>query len=144
MDAVITGMKEACHQEEIPVVALIYDYTQRTIIATSCNSTETDNDASAHAEINVINKAKSILQTKYLYNYDIYVSLEPCPMCAYAIALNRTRRLYFCSYNTKYGAIDNNIQLYNKQYCNHIPETFGGIRELQASAILRRFFQNQR
>ena len=123
---------------EVPVAAAITH--EGTIIASAHNQVETLQQATAHAEMLVLHEASNKLGTKHLANCDLYVTLEPCAMCATAIAHSRIRRLYFGAYDPKAGAVDHGVQYFRSSSCHHVPEIYGGIREKEASALLKAFF----
>lgn len=108
-------------------------------IATFCNRSS---DPTAHAEMLVIRKACEFAAISQLCDFDMYVTLEPCPMCAQAISFAKIRRLYFGAYNPKGGGVENGPRIF--QFCNHIPETYGGILEKECSFLLKDFFQRLR
>nr|CAH7717626.1 unnamed protein product [Callosobruchus chinensis] len=96
------------------------------------------NDPTAHAEMLAIKQECELLLTSTLYDSDIYVTLEPCPMCAQAISFARIKRLYFGAYNPKGGGIENGAKIF--QFCSHILEVYGGILETECSFLLKDFF----
>ena len=125
---------------EVPVGAVIVYNNQ--IISCSHNSNIQNLDPTAHAEISAIRKACQMLSTHILNQCDIYVTLEPCAMCAQAISFARIRRLYFGAYNKKYGAIENGARIF--QFCNYVPETYGGILEEDNIKLITGFFKKLR
>ncbi|WP_253300223.1 nucleoside deaminase [Wolbachia endosymbiont of Chironomus riparius] len=122
---------------EVPVGAIIVN--ENNILASVYNMTITLNDPTAHAEMLAISQSCTISK---LHDSDMYVTLEPCPMCAQAISFAKIRRLYFGAYNQKGGGIKNGAQIF--QYCNHIPEIYGGILEKESAFLLRQFFRRLR
>ena len=128
---------------EVPVGAVIIDCDSKKIIAKAHNLTETNNDPTAHAEILAIIEACKILSTPRLINCDIFVTLEPCPMCATAISFARFRRLYFGAYDPKSGGVENGA-IYNQPTCHHKPEIIGGIEEVECANLLKEFFAGKR
>ncbi len=129
---------------EIPVGAVLVDGLTGEIIVTSGNRTEEDFDATAHAEILVLQQAGRQLKTPRLAHCDLYVSLEPCAMCAAAISFARIRRIYFGAYDPKGGGVEHGPRFFQQPTCHHRPEVYGGIDEAAASALLRDFFKDKR
>ena len=136
--------KEAMQLGEVPVGAAIINYLDGSIVSFSGNRVEADSDPTAHAEILAIRKAAGILNTPRLNMCDIYVTLEPCAMCAKAISLARLRRLYFGAEDPKGGAIYNGPKIFSHSGCNHYPEIYSGISEIISSRLLRDFFKLRR
>ncbi len=128
--------------DEVPVGAVIV--RQGSVIAQAHNLTETTNDPTGHAEILAIRQACALLGSPRLPGCDLYVTLEPCPMCATAISFARIRRVYFGAYDPKGGGIENGPRLYSQPTCHHAPEVYGGICESDAVRMLRAFFQEKR
>jgi len=114
------------------------------VIAAAGNRVERDHDPTAHAEMLVLRAAAARLGEKRLAACDLYVTLEPCAMCAAAIALARVRRLYFAAYDPKGGGVEHGPRIFAQPTCNHRPEIYGGIGESAAAALLRQFFQAHR
>ncbi|AAZ68607.1 nucleoside deaminase [Ehrlichia canis] len=125
---------------EVPVGAVIV-YNDE-VISSSNNSNIQNTDPTAHAEILAIREACKILSTQILDQCDIYVTLEPCAMCAQAISFAKLRRLYFGAYNKKYGAIENGARIF--QFCHHVPEIYGGILENENIKLITDFFKKLR
>jgi len=142
MQAAIALAKESAARGEVPIGAVIV--RDGKIIASSHNLTETKNDPTAHAEIVAIRAACEILQTPRLVDCDMYVTLEPCPMCATAISFARIRRLYFGAYDAKGGGVENGPRIFAQPTCHHTPEIYGGMQESECGALLRDFFQQRR
>lgn len=136
--------KLAKELNEIPVGAVIVDNNTGKIIAKGHNLVEKLQNPIAHAEINVINEACAVLNNKFLYECSIYVTLEPCPMCAQAISNARIKRLYFSAYDTKSGGVDHGARIFNASSCHHKPEIYGGINEHEASQLMKDFFSGKR
>jgi tRNA(adenine34) deaminase len=140
-----TAIKEAIHasqEGEIPVGAvLVYD---GKIVARSGNVTITDHDPTAHAEINVIRKRCKELGVQRLPDHDLYVTLEPCPMCAAAISNARIRRVYFGAYDPKSGGVDHGAKIFTHSQCHHKPDVFGGVEEKTCVELLKDFFDKRR
>jgi tRNA(adenine34) deaminase len=128
---------------EVPVGAVLVG-PAGAVIAASGNRVETDNDPTAHAEMLVLRAGAAALGQKQLDGCDLYVTLEPCPMCAAAIAMARIRRLYFGAYDPKSGGVEHGPRIFDQPNCHHRPEIYGGIDERRAGALLRAFFQARR
>ena len=143
MDRAITLAEQAARAGEVPVAALITDQ-DGMIICEAENRMLRDGRATAHAELLVINKAMTHLGISRLTHYDLWVTLEPCAMCAGAIAHARLRRLYFGAFDRKGGAIEHGPCLFNQPTINHRPEIIGGLQERQCSALLEQFFAAKR
>jgi tRNA(Arg) A34 adenosine deaminase TadA len=128
---------------EVPVGAVVVDVGGQ-VIARSGNWVERDGDPTAHAEMVVLREAAARLGGKTLADCDLYVSLEPCPMCAAAIALARIRRLYFAAFDPKGGGVEHGPRIFTQPTCHHRPEVYGGIGERRAVALLKGFFRDRR
>jgi tRNA(adenine34) deaminase len=128
---------------EVPVGAVLLG-ADGAVIATSGNRVEADGDPTAHAEMLVLRAGAAALGRKQLDDCDLYVTLEPCPMCAAAIALARIRRLYFGAYDPKSGGVEHGPRIFRQPTCHHRPEVYGGIDERRAGALLRAFFRERR
>jgi tRNA(adenine34) deaminase len=126
---------------EVPVGAVIVRGGQ--IIARASNRVEELGDPTAHAEMLVI-RAATALGDKRLADCDLYVTLEPCPMCAAAISLARVRRLYFGAYDPKSGGVEHGAKVFDHATCHHRPEIYGGLDESRAAELLRAFFAERR
>ena len=114
------------------------------VVAASGNRVERDRDPTAHAEMLVLRAGAARLGVKRLAGCDLYVTLEPCPMCAAAIGLARIRRLYFGAYDPKGGGVEHGPRIFDQPTCHHRPEIYGGIGERAAAELLRRFFAARR
>ena len=134
----------AAARGEVPVGAVIVEGISGRIIAAAGNRTEADHDVTAHAEVLAIRAAAQILGSPRLPGCDLYVTLEPCALCAAAISFARLRRLYFGAYDPKGGAVEHGPRFYTQATCHHAPEVYGGIGEAQAAALLRDFFRARR
>ena len=130
-------------QGEVPVGAVLVD-NEGHVLAAAGNRVETDCDPTAHAEMLVLRAGAAQLGTKHLAECDLYVTLEPCAMCAAAIALARLRRLYFGAYDPKSGAVEHGPRLFDQPTTHHRPEVYGGIEERRAAELLRKFFRDRR
>ena len=127
---------------EVPVGALIV--LNDEIIAEAFNQPRSTNDPLAHAEVIAIRKAALKLGTDKLENCDLWVTLEPCTMCAGAISHARIRRLYYATSDIKGGAVENGVRFFNAKTCHHKPEVYSGINEEAATMILKDFFAAKR
>ncbi|MBN8827461.1 MAG: nucleoside deaminase [Sphingobacteriia bacterium] len=136
--------KEAYKKNEVPVGAVIVDPKTNTIISEGINFSEHGKNAILHAEIIAINKACNVIGNKYLNELDLYVSLEPCPMCAYAISLSKIKRLYFGAFDKKCGGVENGPIIYNSSSTHHKPEIYGGLMEEESKELLKSFFEKLR
>lgn len=137
MLASITEAKKAAKRNSVPIGAVVVRGGE--IISSAGNEVRELNDPTAHAEVLAIRRASKYLGTEFLTECDIYVTLEPCAMCAQAISLARIRRLYFGAYDEKYGAVEHNARIFN--YALHKPEIIGGIMENECSNLLKDFFK---
>ncbi len=124
--------------------AVVVDPTAGRVLAAAGNRVEALADPTAHAEILALRAAASVLGSPRLAGCDLYVTLEPCPMCAAAISFARIRRLYFGAYDPKGGGVQHGPQVYARSTCHHRPEVYGGIREDEAASLLRAFFRDRR
>jgi tRNA(Arg) A34 adenosine deaminase TadA len=129
---------------EVPVGAVLVDAASGAVLAAAGNRIEELADPTAHAEMLVLRAAAAARQTPRLANCDLYVTLEPCAMCAAAIAFARLRRLYFGAYDPKGGAVEHGPRFFQQPTCHHRPEIYGGIDERRAGELLRRFFRERR
>jgi tRNA(Arg) A34 adenosine deaminase TadA len=128
---------------EVPVGAVLVDGAG-TIIAAAGNRVERDRDPTAHAEMVVLREGAAGLGARRLAGCALYVTLEPCPMCAAAIGLARISRLYFAAYDPKGGGVEHGPRIFDQPTCHHRPEIYGGIAERAAGDLLRRFFRARR
>ena len=129
---------------EVPVGAVVVDGASGEILAAAGNRCEADNDPSAHAEMLCLRAAAKRLGVSRLTGCDLYVTLEPCPMCAQAASFFRVRRLYFGAADAKGGGVEHGPRIFNQPSCHHAPEVYGGIRESEAGALLKAFFRERR
>jgi tRNA(Arg) A34 adenosine deaminase TadA len=139
LDIAFQEAEAAGRRGEVPVGAVIVK--EGVVLARAGNRVESDRDPTAHAEILVIRQAATILGSPRLVGCDLYVTLEPCPLCAAAISLARLRRLYFGAYDPKGGGVDHGPRIFSQATCHHQPEVIGGLEETRAAALLREFFQ---
>lgn len=143
MAAALAEAEKAAAAGEVPVGAVLVDSAGR-LVATAHNRVETGRDPTAHAEMLVLRQAASRLGTAFLAGCDLYVTLEPCPMCAAAIGFARLRRLYFGAYDAKGGGVEHGPRIFDQPTCHHRPEIYGGIGETPAARLLRQFFAARR
>ncbi|MGG6897290.1 MULTISPECIES: nucleoside deaminase [Rhizobium] len=142
MELALAEARSAGKRGEVPIGAVLV--LDNTIIAKAGNRTRELNDVTAHAEIVAIRLACEELGQERLTGADLYVTLEPCTMCAAAISFARIRRLYYGAEDPKGGAVDNGVRFYNQTTCHHAPEVYSGIGETASAGILRDFFQAKR
>ena len=134
--------RDAANRGEVPVGAVV---THRgEIVAAVANAMRTTSDPTAHAEMVALRTAAKALGTSRLDECDLWVTLEPCAMCAGAIALARIARLYFAAIDPKGGAVLHGPRLFSQPTCHHAPEIYSGIGESEAGALLKDFFQHRR
>jgi tRNA(adenine34) deaminase len=143
MAAALKEAEKAAAAGEVPVGAVLVDGAGH-IVATAHNRVEADHDPTAHAEMLVLRKAAGRLGAPVLAGCDLYVTLEPCPMCAAAIGFARLRRLYFAAYDEKGGGVEHGPRIFDQPTCRHRPEIYGGIGEARAAQLLREFFAARR
>jgi tRNA(adenine34) deaminase len=134
--------REAAARGEVPVGAVVV--RDGVVLSVAGNRPRADRDPTAHAEILAIRAACAALDDERLTGCDLYVTLEPCAMCAGAISFARIRRLYFAASDPKGGAVENGPRFFNQPTCHHAPEVYGGLRESEAAALLRDFFLDRR
>jgi tRNA(adenine34) deaminase len=142
MDDALAEARAAQAAAEVPVGAVIV--REGVVIARGGNRTLRDRDPTAHAEMLVIRAAAAALGTERLTDCDLYVTLEPCAMCAAAISFARIRRLYYGAADPKGGAVENGVRFFSAPTCHHRPELYGGLGESEARALLRDFFRVRR
>jgi tRNA(adenine34) deaminase len=143
MLAALAEAEAAGARGEVPVGAVVVG-ADGTVLARAGNRTCELNDPTAHAEMLAVREACAALGSERLTGADLYVTLEPCPMCATAISFARIRRLYFGAADPKGGGVENGPRIFSQLSCHHAPEVYGGIEETQAAALLRAFFAERR
>ena len=143
MALALAEAKAAAARGEVPVGAVLIDGEGR-VLAAAGNRVEADRDPTAHAEMLVLRAGAAQLGAKHLSDCDLYVTLEPCTMCAAAIGFARLRRLYFGAYDPKGGAVEHGPRLFDQPTTHHRPEIYGGIDERRAAELLRAFFRQRR
>lgn len=144
MAVAIGEAERAADRGEVPVGAVIMSADTGEVIAQAGNQTEADHDPTAHAEMLVIRAAAEMIGEARLTKCDLYVTLEPCPMCAAAISLARIRRLYFGAYDPKGGGVEHGPRIFDQATCHHRPEIVGGVDETRAAELLKTFFAERR
>lgn len=142
MDLALKSAEMAAKSGEVPIGCVIV--RDNEVIAAAGNRTLSDRDPTAHAEILAIREAAAKLGSERLVDCDLYVTLEPCTMCAAAISFARIRRLYYGAADPKGGAVDNGVRFFAAATCHHRPEVYAGIGETEASAMLKDFFRDRR
>lgn len=142
MDLALSLAEDAAAAGEAPVGAVIVDGD--TVLAAEQNRMRRDSDPTAHAELLAVRKALAVRGTGRLDGCDLYVTLEPCTMCAGAISHARLRRVYYGAEDQKAGAVDNGVRWFAQPTCNHAPEVISGLRAEASGALLRSFFAGLR
>jgi tRNA(Arg) A34 adenosine deaminase TadA len=143
MKLALAEAEAAAMRGDVPVGAVLVDREGR-VLAAAGNRVEADHDPTAHSEMLVLRAGAVRLGAARLTECDLYVTLEPCAMCAAAIALARLRRLYFGAYDPKGGAVEHGPRLFDQPTTHHRPEIYGGIEERRAAELLRDFFEARR
>ena len=142
MDDALVEARSAAVAAEVPVGAVVV--REGVVIARGGNRTLRDRDPTAHAEMLVVRAAAAALGTERLTDCDLYVTLEPCAMCAAAISFARIRRLYYGAADPKGGAVEHGVRFFSSASCHHRPEIYGGMGESEAATLLRDFFKARR
>ena len=143
MDRALTEAQAAAERGETPVGAVVVA-PDGAVLAAAGNRVRAATDPSAHAEMLALRAAARAVGSERLTGCDLYVTLEPCPMCAGAISLARIRRLYYGAADPKTGGVDHGARVFAHPTCHHAPEVYGGIAEAECAALLRRFFRERR
>jgi len=143
MALALAEAEAAAARGEVPVGAVLVD-SDGQVVAAAGNRTEELADPTAHAEILVIRAGATRLGRPRLVGCDLYVTLEPCPMCAQAISFARLRRLYYGAADPKGGGVEHGPRIFDSASCHHAPEVYGGIGERRAAELLQRFFRARR
>ena len=144
MEMALGEAAEAALREEVPVGAVVVDPQTNQVLAAAGNRTEEMADATAHAEMLVLREAAKAFGGARLFGCDLYVTLEPCPMCAQAISLCRIRRLYYGASDPKSGGVENGPHIFDQPTCHHKPEVYSDIDEVRAARMLSDFFAERR
>lgn len=142
MAVALKEAQAAAARGEVPIGAAVV--VDGVIVASAGNRTLADDDPTAHAEILAIRAAASALGSHRLTGADLYVTLEPCTMCAAAISFARIRRLYYGATDAKGGAVESGARFFSQPTCHHAPEAYGGLRESESAALLKAFFRARR
>lgn len=142
MAIALNEAEQAGLRGEVPVGAVIVK--DNAVLAKAGNATRARNDPTAHAELLVVRAACAALQQERLSGLDLYVTLEPCAMCAGAISFARLRRVYYGASDPKGGGVEHGGRFFSQPTCHHQPDVYSGIRESQSSELLRRFFSQRR
>ena len=142
MTAALKAALAGAQAGEVPVGAVLVH--QGSILSTAHNLTRTNKDPTAHAEMLVIREGAALLDAERLRECDLFVTLEPCPMCATAISFARIRRLYFGAYDPKGGGVEHGPRIYSHATCHHKPEVYGGLHEQECGQVLKDFFKDKR
>jgi tRNA(adenine34) deaminase len=142
MSAALDEARAGAALGEVPVGCVIV--RDGKVIARAHNRTLADRDPTAHCELLAIRAAAGCLPSERLTDCDLYVTLEPCTMCAAAISFARIRRLYYGAADPKGGAVEHGVRFFASPTCHHRPEVYGGIGEVDASALLKEFFRERR
>jgi tRNA(adenine34) deaminase len=142
MSIALEEARAAQGRGEVPIGCVVV--CDGKVIARAGNRTLSDKDPTAHAELVAIRAAAKVLGTERLTDCDLYVTLEPCAMCAAAISFARIRRLYFGAGDAKGGAVESGVRFFVQPTCHHRPEVYGGINESESAALLKEFFQARR
>jgi tRNA(adenine34) deaminase len=142
MDLALKTAENAGKSGEVPIGCVIV--RGREVVATAGNRTLTDRDPTAHAEILAIREASRKMGTERLVDCDLYVTLEPCTMCAAAISFARIRRLYYGAADPKGGAVDSGVRFFASPTCHHVPEVYSAVGEGEAATLLKDFFRARR
>ena len=143
MNVALEEAAKALERGEVPIGAVIVE-NSGNIVARAGNETRARLDPSAHAEVLAIREACTVLKTERLVNCDMYVTLEPCAMCAALIANARIRRIYFAAADPKSGGIQQGARIFDRKQTHHVPEIYSGIGEEKAAKLLRIFFSKKR
>ena len=142
MDLALEEADAAARAGEVPIGCVIV--RDGAVVARAANRTSVDRDPTAHAEMLALRAAAAALGLERLVDCDLYVTLEPCPMCAAAISFARIRRLYYGAADPKGGAVESGVRYFSAPTCQHRPEVYGGIGETEAAALLKDFFRARR
>jgi len=142
MDLALKAAETAGKSGEVPIGCVVV--LNNDVIARAGNRTLVDRDPTAHAEILAIRQAAKAIGSERLPDCDLYVTLEPCPMCAAAISFARVRRLYYGAADPKGGAVESGVRFFASPTCHHVPEIYSAVGESEAATLLREFFRARR
>ncbi len=143
MDLALLEARMAAERGEIPVGAVVVS-PAGSVVASAGNRTRELSDPSAHAELLAVREACRALGSERLIDHDLYVTLEPCPMCAGLISFARIRRLYYGASDPKSGGVEQGPRVFTHPTCHHTPEIYPGLGEVEAKALLQSFFEKLR
>ena len=144
MAQALAEARAAANRGEVPVGAVVVDTQTGAVLARAGNETEAGPDPTAHAEVLAIRRAAAAKGTARLTDCDLYVTLEPCAMCAQAVSLARIKRLVFAAYDPKGGGVEHGARVFSHATCHHAPEVIGGLLESEAGDMLKEFFRARR
>ena len=142
MSLALEEARAAAVRGEVPIGCVVV--RDGNVIARAGNRIVADRDSTAHAEMLALREAGTVIGSERLIDCNLYVTLEPCAMCAAAISFARIRRLYFGASDPKGGAVEHGVRFFTASTCHHRPEVYGGIRETECAALLKEFFQVKR
>jgi tRNA(adenine34) deaminase len=142
MEMALMEARAAAARGEVPIGAVIVQ--DGVVLARAGNRTIERDDPTAHAEMLAIREAAMAVGSQRLTDADLYVTLEPCAMCAAAISFARIRRLYFGAADPKSGAVESGVRFFGDPTCHHVPDVYSGMGENEAAALLREFFRERR
>ncbi|WP_315811160.1 nucleoside deaminase [Bradyrhizobium sp. SZCCHNR2028] len=142
MDLALKAAESAALSGEVPIGCVVV--RNNAVIAAAANRTLTDRDPTAHAEILALRQAAQVVGSERLVDCDLYVTLEPCTMCAGAISFARIRRLYYGAADPKGGAVESGVRFFTAPTCHHAPEVYSAVGEQQAAQMLKEFFKARR
>ncbi|ASY61867.1 tRNA-specific adenosine-34 deaminase [Sinorhizobium sojae CCBAU 05684] len=142
MDAALAEARKAAARGEVPIGAVVV--LDGEVVAAAGNRTRELRDVTAHAEVEAIRLAARAVGDERLSGADLYVTLEPCTMCAAAISFARIRRLYYGAEDPKGGAVENGVRFYASPTCHHVPDVYSGLAERESAEVLREFFAARR
>ncbi len=144
MAMAIAEAEAAGGRGDVPVGAVVVDAAGGRVLARAGNRVEADSDPTGHAELLALRAAAAAIGAARLPDCDLYVTLEPCAMCAQAISFARIRRLYFGAYDAKGGGVEHGARIFDQPTCHHAPEVVGGLDEVRCAALLQDFFAERR
>ncbi len=144
MEMAIAEAQAAAARGEVPVGAVVVEAASGRVLARAGNQVEGDNDPAGHAELLTLRAAAAEMGVPRLPGCDLYVTLEPCAMCAQAMSFARIRRLYFGAYDPKGGGVEHGARIFDQPTCHHAPEVVGGLEEGRCGALLQDFFAERR
>lgn len=144
MNLALKEAKKAYDAKEVPVGCVIVDRSKGKVISSAHNMTELYKNPNLHAEMIAIERACQMSGNKFLFDCDIYITLEPCAMCAYAISNAKIARVYYAASDEKQGAVENSTRFYTTKSCFHRPEIYLGIQKIESEGLITSFFSNLR